>query len=154
VKLEPIIQALERANDSVSSYLDVETGEVRSITEEEVDLAEDPQTVIEELPDWQREAVKLAWSIQEQEGKRYLTYLTSSTSTSGPSWIASPKHGKTHGCGMISMTAFAVQGPSAYSNAYLRNTTLWDAWNRFKQVELRQMAIHWCEENGIAFRQL
>jgi hypothetical protein len=55
---------------SFSSYLDVETGEVRSITEEEVDLAEDPQTVIEELPDWQREAVKLARSIQEQEGKR------------------------------------------------------------------------------------
>jgi hypothetical protein len=92
VKLELIIEALEMADDSFSSYLDVETGEVRSITEEEVDLAEDPQTVIEELPDWQREAVKLARSIQEQEGKRYLTYLTSSTSTSGPSWIASPKH--------------------------------------------------------------
>jgi len=43
------------ADDSVWSYLDVETGEVRSITEEEFDLAEDPQTVIEELPDWQSE---------------------------------------------------------------------------------------------------
>jgi len=52
VKLELIIEALEMADDSVSSYLDVETGEVRSITEEEFDLAEDPQTVIEELPDW------------------------------------------------------------------------------------------------------
>ena len=92
VKLELIIEALEMADDSVWSYLDVETGEVRSVTEEEFDLAEDPQTVIEELPDWQRESVKLARSIQEQEGKRYLTYLTSSTSTSGPSWIASPKH--------------------------------------------------------------
>jgi len=72
VKLELIIEALEMADDSVSSYLDVETGEVRSITEEEFDLAEDPQTVIEELPDWQCEVVKLARSIQEQEGKRYL----------------------------------------------------------------------------------
>jgi hypothetical protein len=26
---------------------------------------------------------------------------------------------------------------------------LWDARNRFKQVELRQMAIEWCKENGI-----
>jgi hypothetical protein len=34
--------------------MEVETGEVRPITEEEFDLAEDPQTVIEELPDWQR----------------------------------------------------------------------------------------------------
>src|SRR5580698_9756745 len=73
VKLELIIEALEMADDSVWSYLDVETGEVRSITEEEFDLAEDPQTVMEELPDWKREAVKLARSIQEQEGTRYLT---------------------------------------------------------------------------------
>jgi hypothetical protein len=54
VKLELIIEALEMADDSVSSYMEVETGEVRPITEEEFDLAEDPQTVIEELPDWQR----------------------------------------------------------------------------------------------------
>jgi len=32
VKLELIIEALEMADDSVSSYLDVETSEVRSIT--------------------------------------------------------------------------------------------------------------------------
>ncbi|MGB7845021.1 MAG: hypothetical protein WBL63_05350 [Candidatus Acidiferrum sp.] len=30
---------------------------------------------------------------------------------------------------------------------------LWDAWNRFKQVELRQITIEWCEENGITFRR-
>ena len=92
MKLELIIEALEMADDSFSSYLDVETGEVRSITEEEVDLAEDPQTVIEELPDWQREAVKLARSIQEQEGKRYLTLPDQLDVHEWPSWIASPKH--------------------------------------------------------------
>src|SRR5260370_26243527 len=72
VKLDVIIEALEMSDDSISSYLDLETGEVLSITEEEFDLAEDPQTVIEDLPNWQHEAVKLARSIQEQEGRRYL----------------------------------------------------------------------------------
>ena len=72
VQLDVIIEALEMADDSISSYLDVETGEVHSITEEEFYLAEDPQTAIEDLPNWQCEAVKLARSIQEQEGKRYL----------------------------------------------------------------------------------
>ena len=70
VKLDVIIEALEMADDSISSYLDVETGEVRSITEEEFDLAEDPPTVIEDSPDWERETVNLARSIREQEGKR------------------------------------------------------------------------------------
>lgn len=72
VELDVIIEALEMADDSISSYLDVETGEVHSITEEEFDLAEDPQTAIEDLPNWQREAVTLARSIQKQEGKRYM----------------------------------------------------------------------------------
>ncbi len=49
-----IIEALEMADDSISSYLDVETGEVHSITEEEFDLAEDPQTAIEDLPKTRR----------------------------------------------------------------------------------------------------
>ena len=72
VELDVIIEALEMADDSISSYLDVETGEVHSITEEEFDLAEDAQTAMEDLPNWQREAVKLARDVQEQEGKRYL----------------------------------------------------------------------------------
>jgi hypothetical protein len=72
VELDVIIEALEMADDSISSYLDVETGEVHSITEEEFDLAEDPQTAIEDLPNWQREAVTLARRIQKQEDKRYM----------------------------------------------------------------------------------
>ena len=75
VELDVIIEALEMADDSISSYLDVETGEVHSITEEEFDLAEDPQTAIEDLPNWQRESVKLTRSIQEQDGKRYLAVV-------------------------------------------------------------------------------
>jgi hypothetical protein len=50
VELDVIIEALEMADDSISSYLDVETGEVHSITEEEFDLGEDPQTAMEDLP--------------------------------------------------------------------------------------------------------
>jgi hypothetical protein len=35
----------------------------------------------------------------------------------------------------------------------LSEYNLWDAWNRFKEVELRQIAVQWCEEHGIVFRQ-
>ena len=72
VKLDAIIEALELADDSICSYLDVETGEVHSITGEEFDLAEDPQTALEGIPDRQREAVVVDRDIQQHEGKRYL----------------------------------------------------------------------------------
>ena len=49
------------------------------------------------------------------------------------------------------MRKFAVQAPSAYSKHLLTEYDLWDGWNRFKQIELRQMAIEWCKENGITY---
>jgi Uncharacterised protein family (UPF0158) len=153
VKLELIIEALEMADDSISSYLDVETGELCSVTEEEFDLAEDPQTVIEELPDWQSEPVKLARSIQEQVGKRYLALpdkfdvhewaiMDRFSETLKDARLRNDLHGGIRGAGAFRLF-----------KRLLTEYKLWDAWNRFKQVELRQMAIQWCEENGITFRQ-
>ena len=152
-KLDLIIEALEMADDSISSYLDVETGEVCSITEEEFDLAEDPQTVIENLPDWQREAVKLARNIPEQEGKRYLALpdkfdihewaiMDRFSETLGDTRIRNDFRRGIHGAGAFRLF-----------KRLLTEYNLWDAWNRFKQAELRQTAVQWCEENGITFRQ-
>jgi hypothetical protein len=153
VKLDLIIEALEMADDSIWSYLDVETGEVRSITEEEFNLAVEPQTVIEELPDWQREAVTLARSIQEQEGQRYLALpdkfevhewaiMDRFSETLKDARMRNDFHGGIRGAGAFRLF-----------KRLLTEYNLWDAWNRFKQVELRQLAIQWCEENGIGLRQ-
>jgi len=153
VKLERIIEALEMADHSISSYLDVETGEVCSVTGEEFDLAEDPQTVIEDLPDWQHEPVNLARNIQEQVGKRYLALpdkfdihewaiMDSFSETLKDARLRNDFHGGIRGAGAFRLF-----------KRLLTEYNLWDAWNRFKQVELRQMAIEWCEENGITFRE-
>ena len=153
VKLERIIEALEMADHSISSNLDVETGEVCSVTGEEFDLAEDPQTVIEDLPDWQHEPVNLARNIQEQVGKRYLALpdkfdihewaiMDSFSETLKDARLRNDFHGGIRGAGAFRLF-----------KRLLTEYNLWDAWNRFKQVELRQMAIQWCEENGITVRQ-
>ena len=153
VKLAAIIEALEMADDSISFYLNVETGEVCAISEEEFDLGEDPQTIIEDLPNWQREAVKLARTIQEQEGKRYLALpgkfdvhewaiMDRFSETLRDAHVRNDFHGGIRGAGAFRLF-----------KRLLTEYNLWDAWNRFKQVELRQMAIQWCEENDITFRQ-
>lgn len=153
VELDVIIEALEMADDSISSYLEVETGEVHSITEEEFDLAKDPQTAIEDLPNWQREAVTLARSIQKQEGKRYMALpdkfdvhewamMDRFSMTLRDAQMRNDFHGGIRGAGAFRLFKHL-----------LTEYDLWDAWNRFKQVELRQMAIEWCKENGITYRQ-
>ena len=153
VELDVIIEALEMADDSISSYLDVETGEVHSITEEEFDLAEHPQTAIEDLPNWQREAVTLARSIQKQDGKRYMALpdkfdvhewamMDRFSMTLRDAQMRNDFHGGIRGAGALRLFKHL-----------LTEYDLWDAWNRFKQVELRRMAIEWCKENAITYRQ-
>jgi Uncharacterised protein family (UPF0158) len=153
VNLDAIIEALDMANDSLSSYLDVETGEVRSITEEEFDLAEDPQTDTEDLPDWQREAIELARNVQQQEGKRYLALPDK---FDVHEWAIMDRFSETlKDAQMRNDFHGGIRGPGAFRlfKHLLTEYNLWDAWNRFKQVELRQIAIEWCEENRITFRQ-
>jgi Uncharacterised protein family (UPF0158) len=153
VKLDEIVDALEEANESISSYLDVETGQIHSIADEEFGLAEDPATVVEDLPAWRREAVNLARSIREQEGERYL---------------ALPDHFDIHEWAIMERFSETLQNPPIREDfrggihgegafrlfkRLLDEYNLWDAWNRFKQTELRQMAIEWCEENSITIRK-
>ena len=153
VELDVIIEALEMADDSISAYLDVETGEVHSITEEEFDLAEDAQTAMEDLPNCQRDAVMLARSIQKQEGKQYMALpdkfdihewamMDRFSMTLRDAQMRNDFHGGIRGAGAFRLFKHL-----------LTEYNLWDAWNRFKQVELRQMAIEWCKENGTTYRQ-
>jgi hypothetical protein len=49
----------------------------------------------------------------------------------------------------------AIRGGGAFRSfkRLLDEYALCDAWNRFKHLELPQMAIEWCEENGMGVRQ-
>lgn len=153
VKLSAIIEALELANDSMSSYLDMDTGQVYSITEQECDLAEDPQTAIEDVPDWQRESVELARNIRQHEGRRYLALpdkfdvhewaiMDRFSESLRDAQLRNDFHGAIRGAGAFRLF-----------KRLLTECNLWDAWNRFRETELRQIAMQWCEEHGIIFRR-
>jgi hypothetical protein len=49
----------------------------------------------------------------------------------------------------------AIRGAGVFRSfkRLLTEFNLRDAWNRFRQAELRQIAMHWCKEHGITLRQ-
>ncbi|HUI41824.1 MAG TPA: hypothetical protein VL523_07635, partial [Terriglobia bacterium] len=75
VKLADIVDVLEQATGEARFYLDRETGQIHLLTDEMFQLAEDQDTVLEELPEWEREPVKLARLIGEREGGAKGRYL-------------------------------------------------------------------------------
>ncbi len=134
VNLQTIIEALELADDSISSFLDIETGEVHSITAEEFDLAEDPETDFEDLPDWQRDIAKLARIIQQHEGKRYLALPDK---FDVHEWAIMDRFSESLRVARLRNDLHAaIRGAGAFRlfKHMLTEYNLWDAWNQFKET--------------------
>lgn len=151
-RLDAIIEALELAGDSTSSYFDVETGEVYSLTEEEFSLAENPETADEDLPDWQREPVELARRIRQTEGKRYLRLPGKFEIHE---WEIMDRFPETLADEQLKKDLHAsIRGSGAFRRFknLLEEYKLWDSWNQFKQAELRQIAIEWCQDQCVSYR--
>ena len=66
VKLKGIIEGLEFQSDEQSSFLNLTTGEVVSVTTEELRAAEEEQP-LEDFPEWQHDAIRIAEEIIETE---------------------------------------------------------------------------------------
>lgn len=70
-----IVDAMENHDPMCenTSYLDVETGEVVTITTEVADIVETDETsAVETLPDWQRDEVEIAKKVLGDESSRYV----------------------------------------------------------------------------------
>jgi hypothetical protein len=152
VKLETIIEALEFASDSTSSYLDLETGEVLTLTEEECSLAADPLSADQDLPEWQREQVELARRISRQ-GQRYVELPDQFDINE---WDCMQRFSETlQNPQLRDHFIAAIHRTGAFRNFkhLLDMHHFWDAWNRFRQDHLEQIASDWCEEHGISLQR-
>jgi hypothetical protein len=65
ISLREVIAALEVASDDCASYLDPDTGEIITVTEEERHLAEDESW--EDAPEWQREMLPKIRAVLESD---------------------------------------------------------------------------------------
>ena len=67
VKLDKIIDGLEFQTDEMRSFLARKTGDVVSISDEEMQAAQDDEP-IEDFPDWEQDLVKIAKEIIDETG--------------------------------------------------------------------------------------
>src|SRR5215470_15566188 len=66
VKLSDIVEGLEFQADESFSYLNTATGEVVSVTTEELRAAENEEP-LEDFPEWQHDAIRIAKDIVETD---------------------------------------------------------------------------------------
>ncbi len=156
VKLKDIVDALEYPEDW-RVYLNKETGEIICVTEEDqslLDMLEEGEEDVEDLPEWQRKALpKLRENLKAVEGDEC---------------IALPSQFDIHEWEIMRRFALsvkdgenreqllnAIHGAGAFR--YFKDTVhrfdLAESWYRFRDRAIEAIAIDWLEANEIPFER-
>src|SRR5919197_6025412 len=150
VKLEDIIEGLAVLTDSGTSYLNTTTGEVVSVTTEELRAAEEEQP-LEDFPAWQHDAIRIAGEIRETDH-----------------YLPLPDRFEIHEYSIMERFCLsvddedirddlcdAIRGRGAFRRFKDRAQVygMAEEWYRYRDAALRERAVEWCEAHGIDYTE-
>jgi len=171
IDLSELEMAFDSGSEMISYYLDLETGEVISLSVEERGLLEsiyesyyDEQSENvdwenafekEHVPDWQREQLQNADRVEAGFGDRFFPFQRKVrmmvTATWKPSFIATMRNRH-----LQERLERAISGRGAFryfKDVLLDYSAERERWFQFKQVHLHQRMLDWLEAQGITHLQ-
>lgn len=149
VKLDDIIEGMECQSDESHSYLDKRTGTVVSISDEEIQAAEDNEP-IEDFPEWQQDLIKIAKDILAET----------------VDYIGLPSKFDIHEYSIMERFCLSIDDPEISDTLYslikgsgafqrfknaIHKFDIVEDWHNYRDNRLKEIAIEWCKENGIEF---
>ena len=149
VKLNEIIEGLEFQSDERHSFLEKRTGEVVSITDEEMQAAEDDES-IEDFTDWQRDLVRIAKEITDETGD----YIALPTKFDINEYSIMEEFCLSlNDVEMRETFSNLIKGSGAFGRFKdaIHEYDIADDWYKYHEDALKEIAIEWCRENGIEF---
>ena len=147
VKLSDLIEGLEFQSDERPSFLNLTTGEVVAITDEELRAAEE-NAPLEGFPEWQHDAIRIARDIVETDH-----YLPLPDRFEINEYSIMERF-----CLSVDYDDLrddlcdAIRGRGAFRRFKDRVQVygMAEDWYRYRDEALREIAIAWCEEHDIA----
>lgn len=147
VRLKDIVDALEMQFDEMPSFLDLETGQVQTISQDLLGEAEESDD--EEEEDEQDEEWEIAKLIVSTD-----RFLKLPSKYEVHDWGIMEEFAQSVGSERIREELLrAIHGAGAfrYFKDTLRRHRMEETWYAFRTEALRQIAIEWCEEHPIAW---
>jgi hypothetical protein len=149
VSLQDIVAAMDLPNAEWASYLDPETGEIVTVTDEDRRLLEEPADV-EELPDWQQEILPKVREALESD-----RFLQLPGEFDIHEWAIMERfaHSRTtveHRDELLS----AIHGSGAFRKfrRSVQQLGIEEEWYSFRQVAFEEIAKAWLEAHHIPYR--
>jgi hypothetical protein len=150
VRLNDIVDALEMQFDESSSFLDLDTGQVETVSHtllrEAEKFGDDEKP---DLPTWQKQEWEIAKRIVSTD-----RYQKLPTKFDVHEWAIMHDFSRSVESERIREDLLhAIHGAGAFRNFKdtLRRHRIESAWFAFHSEALRQIALNWCEENHLVW---
>ena len=146
VKLSNIIDGMEIQSDMISSYLSKKTGRVIQISEEEMDAAENKES-IEDFPDWQQDSIKTAYKIIETGNYTPLpSQFDIHEYNIMEKFCLSIKDKK-----ISDIIYNSIRGNKAFRKFKdkIHEYNIEENWYQYRHNAFRAIAKRWCKDNGV-----
>jgi hypothetical protein len=148
VLLSDIISGIELQSDDGLSFLNTKTGEVVTVSREEMSAAEEDEP-LERFPAWQRENIKAAVEILEKDD-----YIALPSNYDIDEYSMMEEFCRSLEDDRLRDTMCnSIRGCGAFRRFKdnIRRFNLEDVWYRYRDESIRKIAVDWCEENGVSF---
>ena len=154
LKLQDLIDAISLQFDDSNQLLDRNTGEIFLVSDEDMRLAENihQDSDLSDLPDWQKETLRLARDVIMQEGTgKYIEIPTK--------WQINEYRIMEKFCSTISSERIqknlyeSIRAKGAirkFKNEVCR-LNVENIWYKYYENELKKIALEWCAANKIDF---
>lgn len=154
VKLEDVLEAIELANEEGNYYYNKVTGEIIYLGNEESRIAEDiTSEELEDYPEWQREDIEAAIDVFEN----FENYITMPSKYEIDEYnimcdfCYSLENDRTS-----NQLLNALNGRGAFRRFKdtAASLNLEDKWYKYQEEAYRNIALEWCETNGIGVEKI
>ena len=148
VKLSDLIEGMDFQSDEQSSFLNLTTGEVVSITDEELRAAENDEP-LEDFPEWQHDAIHIARDIVETD--HYLPLPDRFEINEYRMMERFCLSGDDEDIRDDLCNAIRGRGAFRYFKDRIHAYSIAEEWYQYRDAALREIAIAWCEAHEIAY---
>ncbi len=149
IKLDNVIEQIEFANESNTSFFNKKTGEIHLIPDE-VERYTDQDMEDDFIPEWEKELIPIAKDIQNNPDN----YIQFPEQFDINEYSIMEKF-----CLSLSdeelrdLMYSSIKGSGAFQRFKnnIHHYGISDDWYKYKDESLREIAIEWCEENSIEY---
>jgi hypothetical protein len=150
VSLHDVVTEMDVFNDEHTAYINRRTGELITVTHEELALAEDPEAAAD-APQWQQELLPKVREVMESED-----FLPLPSKFEIHEWAIMERFARSVSDSAASDELLnALHGRRAFRRFKdaVQRLELAEEWYRYREGALEEIAVEFLEANGIGYRR-